>query len=672
MEFLKKRTHLFAGILIVVLGTIIYSNTFNSEFQFDDGVHILKDNNLNNLSSYSKLETWTNIHNRPLSYFALAFNKKLSGESVFGYHLFNLIIHLITSILVYFLSLLIIKQIFTRHEKIRAYPHLFALFIAFVFLCHPIQTQAVTYVVQRMTSMSALFYLGSVFFYLKVRLSFLSNRKLVYSSLYFFVMIVTGVASLLSKQIAVTLPLAYLLVEFYFIRKENGKRFNKYLISVSIAIGLLILIFVIAGYLPKETSEISRYQYFSTQQRVILKYVQLLVIPISQNLDYEFTISSSLWGIDELTGLFVILSLLVSIFTLYRKYPLISFGIAWFFISLLLESSVIPIRDVIFEHRLYLPMFGFSIAFGAFLFEFLKTVKERHLKMAFAIVIILLGSLTYARNIVWKNNYNLWYDVVQKSPNKLRPRLNLGVEYLQMFKAKKAIEQFNIAEKIDPENWQVYYNRSEAFLMMDQTENAIKDLNESIRLNPRFAESFDARGRAKLRIRKFDDALADFSKAIEINPKFESAWFNRSNAFLFLGKIDQALKDVNQSIELNSDFAAAYNNRGQINLNLKNYQEAIVDLSMAISIEPKLISAYNNRAKALFQLADYELAIKDLNKSLVVGQEDGNVFKLRGESYLKLGFFKEALVDLQRAKSMGIQIDEAIIESCRNEISSHN
>ena len=672
MEIFKNRNHLFSILLIIVLGTIIYSNTFNSEFQFDDGVHILKDNSLNDMSSYSKIKTWTSIHNRPLSYFTLALNKKVCGEEVFGYHFFNLFVHLITSILVYFLSILFIKQTFIRHEKLRRNPNLVALFIALVFLSHPLQTQAVTYVVQRMTSLAALFYLASVFFYLKARLSFVADHKLVKSSFFFFTMILTGVASLLSKQIAVTLPLAYLIVEFYFVRKKNGKRFNKYLISATAAIALIILFFIVAGYLPKETSEISRYEYFSTQVRVVLKYIQLLVIPISQNLDYHFLISTSIWGIDELIGLFVIISLVVSIFTLYKRYPLISFGIAWFFINLLLESTFIPIRDVIFEHRLYLPMFGFSMGLGVFLFEFLKSVKEKHLKVAFAIILLIMSSFTYARNLVWKTNLSLWEDVVKKSPSKLRPRLNLGVEYLQLFKPKKALEQFYIAEKIDSENWQVYYNRAEAFLLMNETEKASIDLDKAIQLNPSFAESYDSRGKAKMRLQKVEEAINDFSKAIELSPKLGSALFNRSNAFLFLGEVDDALEDLNRAIELEPNFAVAYNNRGQIKLNSKKYNEAILDLELAISIEPQLISAYKNRAKALFELTEYELAVEDINKSLALGSRDGNILKLRGECFFRLGFFSAALDDLLKAQELGIQIDEVLIEACKKSLSSTN
>lgn len=185
-------------------------------------------------------------------------------------------------------------------------------------------------------------------------------------------MLISTLASVLSKQIAVTLPLAFLLVEFYSVRNPEGKRFNKFLIFGLATIGIAFLGIVVGGLLPKETQDISRFDYFITQLRVLVKYVQLLVLEISQNLDYDFVISTSFFNPDEIFSLLVVASLVALIFILYRKLTLFSFGIAWFFIALLVESIIIPIRDVIVEHRLYLPMFGFAIVMGTLIFWFKK------------------------------------------------------------------------------------------------------------------------------------------------------------------------------------------------------------------------------------------------------------------------------------------------------------
>lgn len=666
MEFIKNRTQLFACLLIVLIGTIIYANSFNGDFQFDDGVHIVRDNSFNDLNAYSKISNWTNINERPLAYFTLALNRSYFGTEVLSYHIFNLLIHLLTSFVVYLFIHLLVSQTALKFKFLDGKEKLFALFVALIFLCHPIQTQAVTYVVQRMTSMAALFYLSSVFFYLKARISYLTKKGLDRSVFFFFLMILTAIASVLSKQIAVTLPLAYLLVEFFFIRNPEGKRFNKFLIFGLVTIGIALLGILLSGLLPKETNDITRYEYFVTQLRVMVKYVQLLVLPISQNLDYDFTISTSIFGLDEIFSALVVSSLVILIFSVYRKSPLISFGIAWFFITLIVESSIIPIRDVIVEHRLYLPMFGFAIAMAALIFSFFKTLKEGQLIGLMAVLLIVYSGLTISRNEVWKTKLSLWQDVVSKSPNKARPHLNLGIAYLHLFKPVQAIKQFEMAHQLEPENAQVLYNRAEALLFVKRIEEALIDLNKFIQLDDSFAEAYDTRGKAKLLTKQFDQAILDFTKAIRLKPELESAWFNRALAYLFLSEFDKALNNLSQAININPQFAAAYNNRAELMLSLKRYDEALDDLNKAIEFEPRLSNAYKNRAKAFYGLKQFQLAISDLSRSLNFDPNDGDAFKLRGICYLELQKASLAHADFLKALELGVEIDTILIEQSKS------
>ncbi|PKP29547.1 MAG: hypothetical protein CVU00_15065 [Bacteroidetes bacterium HGW-Bacteroidetes-17] len=672
MEFIQKRGHLFSILLITIVGIIIYANSLYGEFQFDDGVHIVQQNKFNDLSLYSEFSSWTRINDRPLAYFTLALNKTLNGANVVGYHLLNLMVHLLTSILVYLFTILLLSQKVVQSIKIKGKEKLIALFVALIFLCHPIQTQAVSYIIQRMTSLAALFYIASCFFYLKARLAQIKGEYKIKFVSFYVLTIITAIASVLSKQIAVTLPLSFLLIEFFFVRNNEGKRLDKFLLIGVIAVLISFFIVILGGLLPKETESISRYEYIITQLRVIVKYIQLLVLPISQNLDYDFVISKSLWGIDELISSVVVISLLVSVFTMYRKYPLISFGIAWFFITLLVESSIIPIRDVIFEHRLYLPMFGFSIILTVVLLELLKKNKQSQFIIMLSVIVTIYGGLTIVRNTVWKTKVALWYDVVQKSPVKARPHLNLGIAYFHSYKLVPAIEQFNIANKLEPNNSQVYYNRAGAYLMINQTEDAIKDLDQSILHNNKFAEAYDTRGKAKLLFKDFDAAINDCSKAIELKPELESAWFNRANAYLFKGEIQIALNDLNKAIHLNPNFAAALNNRGQIMLNLRKYNEAIADLNKAIENEPRLSNAYNNRAKAFYAISRFDLSIKDLNTSLNYNPRDGEVLKLRGICYLEQNMVAEAYADFLKAGEYGAQIDDVLLENCKQRLSTQN
>jgi tetratricopeptide (TPR) repeat protein len=656
--------------LIIVLGTIIYSNSFYGEFHFDDGMHIVQQNRLNDLSSYLNFSTWTRINDRPLAYFTLAINRSLNGTNVFGYHAFNLIVHLLTSMMVFFFALLIFSQKIIQPIQIKGKEKLIALFVALIFLCHPIQTQAVSYVIQRMTSLAALFYIASSFFYFRARLSQVAGDLKLKFNLYYFLMVITAVAAILSKQIAITLPLVFLLIEFFFIRNKEGKRFNKFLLIGVSVISVSFVSVIIGGLLPQETESISRFEYFLTQLRVIVKYVQLLVLPISQNLDYDFAISKSIWGRDELISGIVVISLLASIFKLYRKQPLISFGLAWFFITLIVESSIIPIRDVIFEHRLYLPMFGFALILVVVLLETLNKIKLKQLILVFSIIVTVYSCLTIVRNTVWKTNLSLWRDVVQKSPTKARPHINLGIAYFHLIKPLRAIDQFNKASKIEPENENIYYNRARVYLSNNRVDEAVLDLNQSILLNNKFAKAFDARAEAKLRLNQLDAAITDCSNAIELLPELESAWFTRSKAYLFKGEIERALSDLNVVIDLHPDFAPALTNRALVFLYLGKYIEAISDLNKAIDLDQQLIDTYNDMAKTVYAMGQFNFSSIYLTSALRHNAKDGEMLKFRGVCYLKQSRVEEAYNDFLKAIKYGAQIDLDLLEKCKQSLNN--
>lgn len=707
MNLLNRNIHFFSCLLIIIIGTIIYSNTFNGEFQFDDSIHIVNENELNKLSEYADFSLWTNVNGRPLAYFSLALNKSINGIDVFGYHLFNIIVHLFTSILVYFLTLSIVLQPIIQNDRIKGKEQLISLFVGLLFLCHPIQTQAVSYIIQRMTSLAGLFYISSILFYLKARISQLESQK--YKPYFFYLMMtITAVASVLSKQIAVTLPLMYLLIEFFFVRNKSGKRFNRFILFGLITLIVSLLIVIIGGYLPKESEEIGRGEYFITQLRVIVKYFQLLVFPISQNVDYDFSLSVTLWRAKELMSLFFILGLLISIFVSYKRHPLISFGLSFIFVSLSVESSVIPIGDVIFEHRLYLPMFGFALVVISIITKLFSYVKYKYWKVFSIFVIIVASVATFQRNKVWATKYSLWYDVVQKSPGKSRPHhnlgtayllllkpelameqfkiarnlqtdesneysyLNLGIAYLDILKPYLAVEQFNIANQMTPNDGQVYYFRALAYLMSGNNEEALKDLNQSILCDNSFADAYNSRGKINLGIENFDAAFADFTKAIDLDPNLISAWFNRSNASLFNNDIEASLRDLDQLILLDSTYAPAYSNRGQIKMNMNSIDDAIHDLSSAIELDPDLESAYNLRARAYYSSGQYDLAIHDLNQSLIFDPSKGLLMKVRGICYLNTQQIRLAYIDFLRAKELGVAVEFELIEHCERELQIKN
>ncbi|MCU0370457.1 MAG: hypothetical protein MUC31_03490, partial [Bacteroidales bacterium] len=373
--FIKK----YAIILIAIIGIIAYANSFNNSFQFDDGYHIVDGTKIKNIDNVLKASHWKAVANRPFSFFTLAVNYKLNQLDVTGYHIANLLFHVLAGFMAFLLTLEILSlPMFRKNKTAGDFKILIALFTAFIFVAHPIQTQAVTYIIQRMSVLAGFFYMWSVLLYIRGRKLHLKKQAEKKWKPYAFYAgaFVAGIFGFLSKQNAITFPVAFILAEIFFIRNNEQKIDRKFLVIFSSLIALIILMGILVNGLPSEYDKISRSHYLLTQFRVIAKYWQLIFLPVNQHLDYYFTISTTLWSAKELAGLaLIILTILLGIWLYRKKWNVAAFAIFWFYLALSLESSIIPIRDVIFEHRLYIALFGFAFAVSYLAFYFLSTKK---------------------------------------------------------------------------------------------------------------------------------------------------------------------------------------------------------------------------------------------------------------------------------------------------------
>ena len=379
--------HLIAIGLIFGVALGAYSNTFHVPFQFDDRPNILQNPNVQ-----IKVFTWDRVKQlikntykesiRVFSYFTLALNYYFGEFDVFGYHLVNFLIHVASGIFLYwFLTLTF--HLSSLKEKYGSIAYQVALFTSLIFISHPIQTQSVTYIVQRMASMAGMFYLLSFVLYIKGRLSLGHIRFL-----YFGGMVLSYLLGVFSKENVAILPLFIALYEFYFFQNFDLSPKGKKIILILI-VGLLVLgIFgfilwgkryinvVIEGYQYRTFTMLER---VLTQFRVVLYYVTLLVFPHPSrlNLDYDFPISKTI--LDPPTTLISILIIAGLVgYSIWKakKRPVLSFFILWYFGNLVIESSIFPL-EIAYEHRLYLPAAGPFILFSLLMVRGIEKLKSR-------------------------------------------------------------------------------------------------------------------------------------------------------------------------------------------------------------------------------------------------------------------------------------------------------
>lgn len=614
---------IFALIVLCCIGAAIYSNTFQSAFYFDDEDSIVKNINIRNLNNLRTI--WDYFPTRFITYLSLAFNYHFHKLNVFGYHLFNLAVHLGGGILVWLLTLLTLSTPEMKNKGIAAHAKPIALFSGLVFITHPIQTQAITYIIQRTASLAAFFYLGSLTLYVKARLIKEEARGHGAYGLYYFGALSFAVLAMFTKEFAITLPFALLLYEVSFLKTKNRAWGNLLPFFITLPIIPLTMAatksvnFAEMRLLDQPAAGIAPWNYFITQFRVIITYIRLLFIPLNQNVDYDYPIARSMAEVPVLLSLILIIIILITAFRIFSKQRLISFGIFWFFLTLLPESSIIPIRDVIFEHRLYLPMFGYSIFLLSLVYNLLGRRSFKTLIMTTSVIIVCYSFLTYNRNAVWKNKFTLWDDAIRKSPNKARPYNDRGNAYNDKGEFDLAIQDFNKSIEAFPYDAKVYSNRGIAYANKGEFDRAILDYNKAIELNPKLANPYNNRGNAYSHKGDFDRAIADFNKSIEINPHQAMVYNNRGLAYGMKGILDQAIADFSKAIELNPKAFDFYNNRGIVYDMKGDLDKALSEYKKALEINPNFANTYYNLALAYFKKKDYDKTWENLHRAQNLG-----------------------------------------------------
>ena len=385
--------HLIAIALIAGVALVAYSNTFHVPFQFDDRANITQNPNVQ-----IKVLTWERLEQmvrntykesiRVFSYFTLALNYYFGGVNVFGYHLVNFLIHIGAGAFLYWFLLLTFNLPSLR-EKYGPISYKVALFSSLIFISHPIQTQSVTYIVQRMASMAGMFYLLSMVLYIKGRLS--TGRPRVF---YFGGTVLSYLLGVFSKENVAILPLFIAIYEFYFFQNldlsPKGKNILFAVLGALLALG--VFGFIIWGprymqvikegyeYRALSSSPFTMGERVLTQSRVVLYYLTLLIFPHPSrlNLDYDFPTSKTI--LDPPTTLISILIIAgligYSIWTA-KKRPVLSFFILWYFGNLLIESSIFPL-EMVYEHRLYLPAVGPFVLFSLFVVRGIEKWRYKH------------------------------------------------------------------------------------------------------------------------------------------------------------------------------------------------------------------------------------------------------------------------------------------------------
>jgi tetratricopeptide (TPR) repeat protein len=720
----------FSLLLIAVVCLVAYSNTFRVPFQFDDpgnidGKPFVKD--IGMFFDPARFSEDSVFIMRTVAYFTFAVNYRVHGTDVVGYHVVNLLFHILNAFFVYFLVLMTFKTPYfsnpsspplsLRGGRVGLFIPLFA---ALLFASHPVLTQAVTYIVQRAASLATLFYLLSLVMYIKGRLASqrqveaevkdekdsASNLKpqssVSASALAFFVFsFLSAILAMKTKEMAFTLPLIIVLYEFIFFTGSVKKRV---LYLLPLLLTMLIIPFSLmsigepTGEIIGDVSEaarvntdISRWNYLFTQFPVIVTYIRLLFFPVNQNVDYDYPLYHSFFDPKViLSFLFLLLIFGIGVYLMYKSrqkasgegqeeknrgregvspiafhllpiacYRLIAFGIFWFFITLSVESSIIPIADVIFEHRLYLPSVGFFIAVTAVLFTVWERLKgkaewvDKVVAGGLIAVILLLSGATYLRNNVWQSELSLWRDIVQKSPMKARANNGLGIAYQREGRLNEAIENFARAVALDPSYDVAHNNLGVAYFKKNLLGPALEEINRAIALDPEMAMSYNNRGLVYAALGEIDRAVEDYLVAIRLDPSYGEAYHNLGYAYHRKGLYDKAVEEYTTAIGIVPDNAIYYSNRGLAYAARGDFEKAVADYMKTLALDPGFADAYAGMGVVNGELGRFDAAVEDFTKAISLDSSNASAYVNRAVAYERMQNIDKALSDFQRVCEMG-------------------
>lgn len=617
-------------ILIIIVGFLVYSNTFRVPFQWDGIEYIVRNPIIIDLGYFANpslaesFPVYYGLIMRFIGYLTFALNYRLHGFDVSGYHIFNILVHLINAVTVYYFvcltfrtsclgstnqnpDLSTVKLPTTNHGS-----RYIALLTALLFVTHPIQTEAVTYIFQRFTSLSVLFFLLSITLYVKGRITAIKTTAFSF----YLLSLLSGIAAMKTKENTFTLPMMIILYELIFFKGPLGRRTLRMLPFILLLPIIPVTFLVLVGSTAELTTnlaapvshgyhDLSSGEYLITQFVVIIRYIRLTLLPVGQNLIHHVPPYRSLY--DPAVGAslaFHIMLLCISGYLLHlsrmkvrssdytdtQLQRLTAFGIFWFYVTISIESSFIPLPTVMDEYRVYLPSVGLFLALTSCFCMIMRKLsvtsvwKKRTAVALFCAVILSLSYATYARNSLWSDKITLWQDVARKNPFSELGLNNLGTAYYEKGLYNRAIEQFRKVIELNPVYASAYINLGSAYATTGRPDLAARYFQKATSLDPEnylahanLARSYREKG-------SYEMAVKHYAAAIALYPFHRASYLGLGDSLEALGRDNEAFSVYSRFIRLIPNDAELYLKRGILYEKKGDINSAVKDFERSCSL----------------------------------------------------------------------------------------
>lgn len=645
--------------VMVGIGILVYADGLSGPFIFDDVHSIPESRHIRHvwpLSESMSAEPQGTLAGRPIVALSFALNYAVHGLNVRGYHIVNVAIHLASALLLLgIIRRALLSPVFAGRFD-RAAPWLAAA-SATIWMVHPLQTDAVTYIVQRTELLMGLFYLLTL--YCAIRGWAASRPSGWYAAAIGFCALGMG-----CKEVMVSAPLIVLLYDRVFVSPSlrAGVRHHWGLYAGLAMTWLVLAALNIWG--PRNATVglnlgVSSFDYLKTQAGVILQYLRLCVWPDPLVVSYDdWPVARSLIHVLP-QGLLIVALLAGTVWGLWRGSALGFLG-AWFFLMLAPTSSFVPIvTELAAERRMYLSLAAVAVlavvgGYGVLMYAGRRLSLSASAATFVGGVLALgcvaaLGYGTAVRNGQYASSLAIWTDTVTKRPANGLARGELGKALAALGRYEEAIVQYTEAARLKPDCVAAYSDRGIAYARLGRFDDAIASCTRAIEIKPDSAEAYNNRGSAYNDKGDYDRALADCEKAVELKPDYAEAYSNRGLARARKGDADRAIADFTKAIELKPDYMEAYLNRGNVREARGDHDGAIADFTQVIALRPTFAEAYGSRGVARDAKGDYDAAIADFTRVIEFKPDFVLAYTKRGITQFKKGAIDRAIADFTRA-----------------------
>ncbi len=619
-----KTQKLIPGLLIAA-GFLAYCNIYQAPFIFDDAFNIVNNPSIRQLGAAWRILTHSS---RPLVQLSLMLNYALGGLNPWGYHLFNVCIHILAALTLYGVVRRTLLSGTLRSRWGGPAPWLAGL-VAAIWLVHPLQTESVTYTIQRAQSMMGLFYLLTL--YCVIRSSG-SPRNVWWQ----IGAVASGVLGMASKLDMVTIPVTVLLYDRAFLAGFWGeaiiRRWKVYTGLAATWVLAAILMergkWEVAGWQPTAGfgyKAITPLQYALTQPGVVLHYLWLAVWPEHLCFDYgyHFGFPVAHTVAEAAPALLVMGGLLAVTIWAWRRSPALGFLGAACFIPLAPTSSFVPIADLVVEHRMYLSLapVATAVVLGTFWLGKRLLGKRQGPGRGLAIAlggstVLLLIGLTIRRNLDYASEHSIWQDTVSKCPNNPRAHYNLGVVLGQTGDLPAAKQQYEQAVRLWPDYVEAHDNLGSVLYRLGDLQDAISHYQQALRINPHWGPTLRELGGLLVIAGNAPEAIRDCQEALRVDPDDAVARSNLDRALQLAGRDRQSIESLEQAVRDKPEDATLRYNLGLALDKADRPQEAIERYQQALQIRTDYPEAHYNLGVDLFQAGKVNEALSHLEQAV--------------------------------------------------------